>query len=93
MMKAENIKILNILLIAGIWIFAAVITLPTTFDLYGSFGYDETVGKCDYLVDGPSVVMVYYSVTFGSPALLILFSYSLIWIKGLHSSAFRSRYL
>ena len=46
----------NLLLVFGIWVYAAVLVIPTIFKVYGKFGYDRKRGKCAYLEDDEKVI-------------------------------------
>ena len=65
-------------MVAGIWVYAFAMVAPTlsnTYGMsgYGTFGYNEALGKCDYDDDGFDDV--FYSIGFCLPLILIVLSY------------------
>ena len=62
--------------------------LPTMMGRYGSFGYTKELGKCDYIVkDGVDPKVLFYSLGFGIPAVMIILSYFGTWRTTLKSSS------
>ena len=82
-------------MVLAIWLYSFLLVLPTILDWHGSFGYAPELGKCDYLT--PSVEgavhprMIYMSIGFLVPLLLIVFSYVTIWRTTIKSSSFLKR--
>ena len=73
----------------AIWVYALLMIIPTMLGKYGSFGYSAHLGKCDYIqMDGVDARPLFFSVGFGLPAVIILFSYFLIWNSTTRSSSF-----
>ena len=78
-------------MVAGIWVYSLTMVSPTlskTYDMpgYGRFGYNEDLGKCGYDdVQGPRVL--FYSIGFGVPLILIVVSYFGIWTITMKSSS------
>jgi hypothetical protein len=75
--------------VLGIWAYAFVMIIPTMLGKYGSFGYAKDLGKCDYILnDGVDPRVLFYSLGFGLPAILIIVSYFGIWRTTTKSSSF-----
>ena len=84
-------------MVLTIWLYALVMvtpTLTTTLTIpaqgkigySGAFGYNPGLGKCDYMdSNGPRVL--FYTIGFGLPLILIVVSYAGIWRTTTHSSS------
>ena len=63
-------------MVFGIWFYALGMVTPTISGIYGNFGYNEYLGKCDYITkDDNTPRVVFYSLGFGLPLILIVVSY------------------
>ena len=64
--------------------------------VYGGFGYNCALGKCDFITKPGDPIhpnILYFCIAFGLPCLIIIFSYSIILrkAKSSRSSLRRSR--
>ncbi len=72
-------------IIAGIWLYAVALVLPSVTGGVGSLGYNCRGGKCDFLGndDGNkeelSPHVIFYLIGFSLPCAVILLSYLFIW--------------
>ena len=70
-----------------IWAYPLGIVVPTISNTlgrqgYGKFGYNQRLGKCDYMDDdGNTSSIISYSLGFGLPFLMMIVSYFQIWRK------------
>ncbi|KAK2721873.1 protein trapped in endoderm-1-like [Artemia franciscana] len=72
----------NLVMIAGIWLFSFGILLPTMFDSWGTFGLDAPTFSCTILKkDGKSPKKFLFAFGFLMPCIVIIFSYTCIYIK------------
>ena len=97
MSKAVSVKNRGLCMVLTIWLYALVMvtpTLTTTLTIpaqgkigySGAFGYNPGLGKCDYMdSNGPRVL--FYTIGFGLPLILIVVSYAGIWRTTTHSSS------
>ena len=81
------------MMVLGIWVYALMMVIPTITEKYGSFGYAADLGKCDYIISKDDVDprMLFYTLGFGIPFILIVGSYFAIWRKTTRSFSFRKR--
>ena len=80
--KAVFDKKKNLMMVAGIWLYATILVLPTIFEWYGKFGYNKLRGKCDYLEEKELIIdakMCFLGISFLVPMISIAVSYSIIW--------------
>ena len=79
--KKSSEKNINFIIVGGIWVYALAMVIPTITGKYGTFDYSPESGKCDYLAEGDNVDPVYflYSIGFGLPFVLILYSNIGMW--------------
>ena len=84
----------NLLVVAAIWLYSALLVLPTVLSWHGEFGFAEELGKCDYLRPGEGTFhprKLYMSIGFLVPLLLIVLSYLTFWRTSIKSSSFLKR--
>ena len=85
----------NFMIVIGIWVYAFMMVLPTICGFHGEFGYNEDLGKCDYIEtetdDDPR--LFFYSIGFGLPLILIVVSYYSIWRNATKLSSFLKPHL
>ena len=75
----------------GFWNLGDVLAMvvPTISGIYGNFGYNEYLGKCDYITEDDNTPRtIFYSLGFGLPLILIVVSYFGIWITTIKSGLF-----
>ncbi|XP_076041026.1 G-protein coupled receptor moody-like isoform X2 [Oratosquilla oratoria] len=79
------------LMIAGCWVFAFLMLLPTLLGKWGRFGLEPRLQTCTILeVDNKSPKQVLFAIAFCVPAIVIVICYSLIFIV-IHRSEKRMR--
>ena len=67
-------------MVFGIWVYALGMVTPTISGIYGNFGYNEYLGKGDYITkENNTPRVVFYSLGYGLPLILIVVSYFGIW--------------
>jgi len=75
-----------------IWLYATILVLPSSLGLYGQFGYNRKVGKCDLMLkDGIEPLMFYYAVEpvgFFLPLCIQLVSYFQLWRFSINSTKY-----
>ena len=77
------------MMVVGIWVYSFLMVLPTMMDKYGHFGYADDLGKCDYITkDDVDPKLLFITVGFGFPLILIVVSYFVIWRTSTKSSVF-----
>ena len=75
-------------MVAVIWLYAFAMIAPTMMGMYGTFGFDHKLGKCDFIPkDGRNPKVFFWSLGFGLPFFLIALSYAAI-CKMTKASAF-----
>jgi len=84
-----------------IWIYGFALVSPTTFGLYGTFGWDPTLGKCDFclhssdgkcdLIEASETMIhprkIFLTIAFIVPLIMIVMSYFTIWRTAIKSSS------
>ena len=86
---AVSVKQRNLMTVIGIWTYACAMIIPTILMKYGSFGYSKELGKCDYIEwDGIDAKPLFWSIGFGLPALLIVFSNIILIWQSIKKSSF-----
>ena len=90
--KVVLIKNRNLMMVCGIWVYALGMVAPTISGIYGTFGYNKDLGKCDYIsihkYDCGRPRQLFYSLGFGLPLILIVISYFGIWRTTIKSGLF-----
>ena len=83
----------SFVIVFGIWIYGALLILPSLLDVYGSYGYNPRIGKCDFLSVKSQVKphIVFYVIGFSLPCASILISYFIIWKTTWKSSVYLKR--
>ncbi|TRY76927.1 hypothetical protein TCAL_13052 [Tigriopus californicus] len=79
------------LIVLAIWVYAAILVSIVLTEIYGKFGYNCMIGKCDFLRVQPNRMdphLVFYSIAFGIPCFVILISYSVIWCYAKNSAKY-----
>ena len=77
------------MIVVMIWVYALMMIIPTMLGQHGTFGFNEEMVKCGYVnKDGVDPKIVFYSIGFGLPAILIVASYFGIWMSTTKSSSF-----
>ena len=62
---------------------------PTISGIFGEFGYNEDLGRCVYITkDDNTPRVLFYSLGFGLPLILIVISYFGIWRTTIKSGLF-----
>jgi len=80
--RVLSIKNRNLISIFMIWFYAFIVILPTMCGWYGTFGYDSTIGKCEFISTNPCLIhpkKVLMCIAFFSPLIIIIVSHFLIW--------------
>merc|ERR1739838_275201 len=81
----------NFMMVVSIWVYAGIMVLPSlpSIELYGKFGYDKDFGKCDYMAkDGKDPKLLFWSLGFCLPLIIIVVSYLIIWRSSTQSSLY-----
>ena len=89
--KAVSMKKRNLMVVVCVWVYAIILVLPTSLKMYGKFGYDPHLGKCDFIVTEPDKIhprVMFLSIGFIIPMIMIIVSYSTIWRTTVKSSSF-----
>ncbi|XP_023331522.1 protein trapped in endoderm-1 isoform X2 [Eurytemora carolleeae] len=77
------------LVVLSIWVYAALLVSPSFFNIYGQFGYNRKMGKCDFLeLNENDPHVLFYTVGFLVPLCILLVSYAIIWRMSRESSKF-----
>ena len=89
--RKVSIKNRNLMMVVAGWVYAAIMVLPSlpSLELYGKFGYDKDVGRCDYMAkDGKDPKQLFWSIAFCLPLIIIVVSYLIIWRSSTQSSLY-----